>query len=300
MKQTVLNAPDCPRELLRARIAELEAEVARLRTARPRRDGWSPAEEEILRHGCERRYGFEVIRAELIAKGFGERSTSNIRYRANELGVGPKKTPNYWTDPEDAILRERYAAGDRIAAIRRVLLAAGFNRRFGAIQMRAIHLGISGERTNAWSEGEEMIALAGLRSGKLHREIVEDLTRSGFTRTKASINKLAQRHGLLRPPRPWTDADRQKLRELYMAGTPAAQIAKALTRPVHSIVSKASLLGLSRRVRWSAEENAKLIDASEKGGRLVDVARAIGRPYANVAAQAGRLGLSFQKTRAAA
>jgi hypothetical protein len=300
MLASPLSDPDCPRDLLRARIAQLEEEVAILRTARARVDGWSIAEDEILRHGCERRYAFEVIRAELIAKGFPARSTSNIRYRAKELGVAPTSSVRLWTDAEDAIVRERYEAGDPIKGIRKALLAAGFNRRFGAVQMRLIHLGISGERSLAWTADEERIAIAALAAGKPHRQIVEELGKRGFTRTLAGINKLADKHDLLRVQRPWTDEDRARLRELWATDMPGRTVAEMLGRPLGGTISMASKLGLRRHIKWTKAENEILIEAAKSGGRLIDATATIGRPYINVAAQARRLGLSFQKTRAAA
>lgn len=239
--------PKCPPKLLRARIAELEAEVARLRTGSKHPKGWTDLEDAIVRHGYERQFKLATIRGELIAKGHRPRSLGAISGRAQQLGLASPFAANAWTEPEDTILRVGYAEGVTFAEIRRSLLAAGFNRRRSAIGMRAVALGISGERVNFWGDGETRIALAGLKAGKLFRDIEADLARSGFSRSKGALTKFARRHGLSRPPEPWSAGQITALRAGYAAGLSIGRLAAELGKSPGAVASKANVLGLRQR-----------------------------------------------------
>lgn len=255
-ERVLLLDPNCPRDLLRHRIRELEAEVKRLTLHPTHRAGWLKAEDEIVRHGYENGYRLDTIKAELAIKGLKARSLSAISGRAAELGLASLSKARVWTPEEDEILRREYEAGTKVAEIRRRLLAEGFRRNFGAIQMRAIHLGVSGNRMCPWTDRELAIAMPGLRSGRLFRDIEADLRAAGFERSEGALTKLARRSGLSRPAERWTDEQIEDLRRIYPTGRPAVSIADELGKSPKAVASKASELGLRQRRPRRCNERA--------------------------------------------
>ncbi|EFG9941446.1 hypothetical protein BL470_005555, partial [Escherichia coli] len=107
---------------------------------------------------------------------------------------------------------------------------------------------------------------------------------------------FAKKHNLSKPIDTWSPEEIERLRTLYDAKTPVKQIAEELGRPIASIRTRASNMGLKQRIAWTDQEYQMLTDAAQNGERLIDVAERIGRPYANVAAVANRIGLTFQRT----
>ena len=77
----------------------------------------------------------------------------------------------------------------------------------------------------------------------------------------------------------------------------AQQIAEAIGKPIASVRSRASNLGLKQRVAWSEAEYESLRASHEDGESLGTAAQKIGRPYANVARVAVDLGLNFKASR---
>lgn len=258
--------------------------------------GWSEAEEAIVRAGYEREATLALIRIELKNAGHRLRSLGAISVRAQQLGLTNVRSAPVWTKPEDDILRDGYADGDAITQIRLSLARAGFRRNRGAIQMRAIALGVAGDRVHPWTQPEKTIVRAGLDAGLTYDTIRDRLRKQGYERGRTSVAKLARSMGVRRAERPWTAADVEFLRRLYAEKLPQREIAKRLDREVGGIASKASKLGFIQRVRWSEEERARLVRGFEAGERLCDVAREIGRPYINVYQEARRLGLKFAHT----
>jgi len=246
-ERAVLADPGCPRGLLRRRIWELEAEVKRLTVNPTHRNGWLPEEDAILRRGYENGYRLDTIKAELGIKGLKVRSLGAISGRAKELGLQSLSKARPWTEVEDDILRREYEAGTAVKEIRRRLLIEGYRRNFGAIQMRAIHLGVSGGRARPWTERELAIAVPALKEGRLFRDIEAELQAAGFERSKGSLTKLARRCGLSRHPEPWTEDQVAELRAIYRPGRSAASIAAQLGKTVLSVRAKASELGLRQR-----------------------------------------------------
>lgn len=246
-ERVLLQDPNCPRDLLRRRIRELEAEVKRLTLNPTHRGGWTEDEDAIVRGGYERGYKLAVIRAELKVRGHRERSLGGISGRAQVLGCASLFAPNAWTDEQDEILRTSYAAGATYAEIRRQLLAIGSKRNRAAIGMRAISIGISGDRANPWSETELAIAVPGLEIGRLFRDIEAALRAAGYERSKGSVSKLARKLGLSRPADNWSDVDEAALQASYAARRPVAAIAKELGKSYGAVTSKAMQLGLKTR-----------------------------------------------------
>lgn len=265
--------------------------------AHPR--GWTEAEDAIVRAGYERGATLAIIRIELLAAGHRARSFGSISTQAQKLGLTAESKGRLWRADEDALLREDYADGEPIAAIRTRLARAGFRRSRGAIQMRAINLGLTSDRVRRWSSREVEIARAGLAAGKRHRVILEELRTAGFDRGLTALCKFAQLHNLTRVSDPWSETESAVLRERYAARVPVRDIARELGRTPAAIASWASRLGLKQRVPWSAEERRLLVAASESGARLTEAAERIGRPYPNVAQEAVRMGLSFRRQRPA-
>ncbi|WP_287343979.1 hypothetical protein [Mesorhizobium sp.] len=264
----------------------------------PDRSGWTVAEDNIVKGGYARRLTITKLIDELEASGFKRRSAAGISGRAKFLGCLSSRASEEWLEREDEILRGAYAAEIRIADIVGMLEAEGFKRTRGAIQMRAIVLRISTDRVNYWTEEETRIALDGLRAGKPHREVLQDLRDAGFHRGDTAIFKFAKKHNILRHREPpWTDAEYELLRQRYDEKVAVKEIAAELGRKLQAVRSKASNLGLKQRTAWTPEEYEQLRAASERGDSLTDAATSLGRPYVNVARQAAVLKLSFKSNR---
>lgn len=224
-------------------------------------------------------------------------STATISTRAHSLGLISPNAIAGWSDDEDEILRDAYVREVRIIDIVKLLEERGFKRGRVAVQMRAIAIGITRDRVNYWTEPEKAIAIAGLESGKPYREILQDLRDAGYERGHTSIFKFAAKNNFNRAPDPWTHEDIQKLRDLYAAKTPVKEIAAALGKPLASVRTRASNLGLKQRVAWTPEEYEMLREASDRGDTLIATASNLGRPYVNVARVASSLKLSFKPNR---
>lgn len=257
--------------------------------------GWTLAEDSIVRGAYARRMKLVDIARELEAAGFRRRSPANVSTRAQILGCTSQRFNDAWCDREDRILRDAYAAKVRIADIVGMLKAEGFERSRGAIQMRAIVLNITVDRVPYWTDEEKKIALDGLRANKTHGEIREDLEQAGYTRGPTAMFKFAQKHRIVRKPDPWTEDHIALLRQRYAEKRPVKEIAAELDKPLASVRSRASQLGLKVRLPWTETERQKLVDAHAAGERLTIAAERMGRPYPNVAAEARRMGLSFLK-----
>ncbi|WP_189348011.1 DUF87 domain-containing protein [Mesorhizobium sp. M2D.F.Ca.ET.232.01.1.1] len=221
-------------------------------------------------------------------------STATISTRAHQLGLVSQRAIAVWSDEEDQILRDAYVREVRIIDIVKLLEDAGYRRGRVAVQMRAIALGITRDRVNYWTEPEKEIAIAGLKGGIPYREIVQQLSDAGYHRGLTSILKFAQKNNLVRGADPWSHEEIERLRTLYAAKTPVKQIADDLGRPIASIRTRASNLGLKQRVAWSDAEYEILREASATGKTLTETAATLGRSYVNVARQAAFLKLSFR------
>ncbi len=257
--------------------------------------GWTLAEDSIVRGAYARKMKLVDIARELEAAGFRRRSPANVSTRAQILGCTSQRFNDAWSDREDRIVRDAYAANVRIADIVGMLKDEGFERSRGAIQMRAIALGITLDRVRYWTEAEKKIALDGLHAGKTHGEIREDLRQAGFERGPTALFKFAQKHRIVRKPDPWTEDHIALLMQRYAEKRPVKEIAAELGKPLSSVRSRASQLGLKVRLPWTEAERQLLVDAHAAGDRLTLAAERIGRPYPNVAAEARRMGLSFLK-----
>jgi len=221
-------------------------------------------------------------------------STSTISMRAHGLGLISQNAIASWSDDEDEILRDAYVREVRIIDIVKLLEERGFKRGRVAVQMRAIALGITRDRVNYWTEPEKAIAIAGLTGGLPYREIVQQLRDAGYERGLTSILKFAQKNNLVRGADPWSHEEIERLKELYAAKMPVKEIAEKLGRPIASIRTRASNLGLKQRVAWTDAEYEILRQASASGKSLTETAQQLGRPYVNVARQAAFLKLNFK------
>lgn len=257
-----------------------------------RRRGWTPAEDALIRAGYADGLTLGEIKAKLTEGGL-IRSLGAISTRGAFLGVKNKRAAVDWTDDEYQFVLDGYEAGSSIADIRSRLVAAGYDRSFGSIQMAAIKLGISGSRVNLWTEDETRIALAGLAAGRSHAECLLDLKAAGYIRGPTAMHKFATKHGILRKHREITVDETETIRTMFGAGKSNSEIAARLNRTRSSIASQCSKMGLKHRRPWTEAERQILVDYQAAGQKLKDAAEKIGRPYANVAAEAGRLGLSF-------
>ena len=258
--------------------------------------GWCDEQNAVVRAGYARQLTLAVIRAELIAAGFRPRSLGSISQHAQALGLTSERAAPLWTKSEDEILREAYEAGEQIKAIRLLLAQAGFRRNRGAIQMRAISLGIAGTRTRVWTQAEKAIVRAGLDAEHTFEAIRLTLKAKGYDRGNTSIVRLAHKMGVNRATTPWTDEELALLRRRYAEKRPVREIADELGRNVPGVASMASKLGFKQRLRWTEEDRATLLRAFQAGHTLDVVCAAIGRPLANVSTEARRMGLQFPPT----
>lgn len=258
--------------------------------------GWTEADDAIIRDGYAKGLKLGEIAEQLVASGGTARSLGAISVRGATLGVKNSRAVADWTDAEYQFVLDGYEAGTSIAGIRQSLIAAGFDRSFGAIQMAAIKLGISGSRVNLWTEEETNIALASLAAGRSHAECLMDLKAAGYIRGPTAMHKFATKHGVLRKHRDFTDAEIETIRTMFGAGQSHADIAARLDRTKASIASQCSKMGLKHRRPWTEEDRDLLVEYRSQGKSLKAAAEAIGRPYQNVAAECGRMNLSFRKS----
>jgi hypothetical protein len=259
------------------------------------RRGWSASDDAIVREGFAKGLKLTEIAASLIKNGGAARSLGAISVRGQTLGIKNTRTVGGWTDEEYQFVLDGYEAGAAIADIRKSLTAAGYDRSFGAIQMAAIKLGVSGSRVNLWTEEETRIALAALAAGRSHAECLIELKAAGYIRGPTAMHKFATKHGVLRKHREITDDETKLIRAMFGEGKTHGEIAARLGRTHSSIASQCSKMGLKHRRPWTEAECQILIDYQATGKKLKEAAEKIGRPYANVAAECGRLGLSFLK-----
>lgn len=263
--------------------------------APPVRASWTAAEDTIIRDCSTRGLNLPQIIAALEAAGHRPRSLSAISTRRQMLGCTSNKRA-VWTPAEDQIVRDGYNTGKRLVDIMADLTVAGFDRPRNAIQMRAISLGISGDRVNYWTEAEKAIAIAGLDAGKRHADILADLRAAGYHRGTTAINRFAKLHNRARPhENPWTDEHLAILRECYESGAGPKEAVRRLGRPYSSIVGKASAIGISVNREFTNVERQTMIDMHAKGARLIDIATALKRPYANVSKITSKMGLRWQE-----
>lgn len=260
-----------------------------------RRRSWTVAEDVIIGECYAKGMKLAEVAQRLVSEGFPLRSLGTLSTRGQMLGLKNARTVGGWTDEEYQFVLDGYEAGAAIADIRKALTIAGYDRSFGAIQMAAIKLGVSGSRVNLWTEEETAIALASLAAGRSHAECLLDLKAAGYIRGPTAMHKFATKHGVLRKHRDFTDDDVATLRELYGKGLPVREIAEAMGRTRSSIAGFASKFGLKQRRPWTDEDRQVIADHHAGGLKLKDAAEKIGRPYANVAAEAHRMGLSFLK-----
>jgi hypothetical protein len=285
--------------LLRS-VPAAQSDAPAIVTRKPGRRGmdWLQEWDAIVRRGYAAGTSLAAIGAELAEAGL-QISTSGLSTRAHQLGLVSEKATKGWSDEEDKIVRDAYAREVRIIDIVGLLEKAGFHRGRVSVQMRAIALGITRDRVNYWTEPEKKIAIEGLKDGTSYREIVAQLRAAGFERGMTSILKFAQRHNFSRAVESWTLKDIEELKRLYAKRIPVKEIAEKLGKPIASVRSRASNLGLKQRTPWSTEEYEALRRAHERGASLAAAAQEIGRPYPNVARVAADIGLSFASHRRA-
>lgn len=259
------------------------------------RRGWTTEEDQLIVESYAKGLKLADIQQLLIARGGPMRSLGALSIRGQTIGVKNARSVGGWTDEEYQFVLDGYEAGAAIADIRKSLTAAGYDRSFGAIQMAAIKLGVSGNRVNLWTEEETRIALEGLAAGKTHTDVLLDLKAAGYIRGPTSLHKFSTKHGVVRKRDPYTEAENEILRQRYAAGIAVRAISEEIGRTTSSIAAQASKMGLKQRRPWTEEDRQILVDYQASGKKLKEAAEKIGRPYANVAAECGRMGLSFLK-----
>jgi len=261
------------------------------------RRNWDPKEDGIVSEGYRSGKTIAEIADALEAAGFRRRSMGNISTRGASLGLVNARAARVWTEEEDAMVVACYRDGVPIRDMPERLAALGSTRTRGAIQMRAINLGITTDRVRYWTGEEEKIALAALEDGKTNREIIAELKAAGFERGVTAISKFAQKHGVDRSLEPWSEEELALLRARYGEKVAVKDIAAELGKTRSAVAAKASILGLKQRVKWSDAEYQMLHRLQASGATLGQAAEQIGRPYPNVARVAATLQLDFRRNR---
>jgi uncharacterized protein DUF87 len=283
------------------------AAPAKQRRGYKRWDAWKPEEDEIIRAAYAEAARLVVILERLAAAGFN-RSASGISVRAKVLGLVAQRAQTRWTPPEDEILSGGYKDGRTLAGIMHDLAAAGFERHRGAIQMRAIALGITGNRVAAFDPREVEIMKGGLERGDKHADILAALRKEGFERSVSALDKVKKRYGLFREKFLWSTEQIEALRKCYQAGLGPKGAMLALREQYPDagftylrVTQKASQMNFSVDRSWSQEDIDLVVNGQREGRRLVEVAAEIaGRhTYGAVARMAAVLNLDFRTGRRA-
>jgi hypothetical protein len=95
-------------------------------------------------------------------------------------------------------------------------------------------------------------------------------------------------------PRRWSRHEDQRLRRLYAAGAPLAEIAEELGRSQDAVNARRAALGLTprrQRVEWSALADVLLREATLVGVPATELARRLHRPAEQVRSRRRTLGL---------
>lgn len=157
----------------------------------------------------------------------------------------------YWTEAEDARLRELYGTTLSVAEI-----AERIGRTDGACRLRAQVLGLR-RPAQGWTATEDVALREGW--GKVRtRELARRLGKS-----PGAVKQRARRLGL---DSGWhyTAADKSLVRELYPTHT-AEQIAARVGRSVASVYRLAHRLGLHKHPHWTDEEIDAVSDLNAEG-----------------------------------
>ena len=162
--------------------------------------------------------------------------------------------------------------------------------------MRAIALGVAGQRTQVWTQPEKAIVRAGLDAARTFDAIRRELEAKGYERGLTSIVRLAHKMGVNRATDPWSEAEFALLRQRYAEKRPVREIAAEMGRGIQGIATMASKLGLKQRQRWTDAERAVLLRVFAAGQTLDVVCEEINRPLAAVSTEARRMRLQFPPT----
>lgn len=255
---------------------------------------WSELDDEDL----AKRYGAEPAAA--IAQSLGRTPTS-VYARAGFLGLTEPADPP-WTGWEDAQLRAGYAAGVPIQQI-----AALIGRTLSAQNSRASKLGLRHPTHPAdWSAEEAGRAVELACEGLLYLEIIERLVAEGFPRrTKAGIGPKLRKMGYSRGwGRPWTDEERDLIRQAYAAGASLTPVAMRIGRTRTAMAHQIKVMGLQgthpkrdgwRGRVWTPQEEARLREAYGKIPKA-DLVRELDRGWAAIQCRAHVLGVTIGKS----
>jgi len=99
-----------------------------------------------------------------------------------------------------------------------------------------------------------------------------------------------------RKQRFWTDRELRRLKSLAKQNMPAARVARALDRPVHSVKKKASRLGIALgggKRQWTAADVRRLKALARKRKSLPNIAKSLRRSVAAAERAASTFGVSL-------
>jgi len=96
--------------------------------------------------------------------------------------------------------------------------------------------------------------------------------------------------------RPWTDADDRDLERLRGKGWACSDIGEILDRSTHSVMVRASKLGIARRIeRWTETEDSLLGEMRMQGHTAREIGEALGRSRSAVEMRVYVLGLAGKR-----
>lgn len=248
-----------------------------------RRDAWTPQETEQLKVMFAQDRSISEIAA-IIGRGY-----AGIADRINMLGLRRHSTRS-WSDLEDTILQRDYG---RVAT---ATIAAAIGRSCTATYARAALLGLSDPNPPAWTPWEDAQLAEGYRQGLPVASIAALIGRplSG-TASRASTLKL--RHPA--QPATWTPEETSRALALVSTGMRYGAAIDQLQREGFPRRSKAAFhpkiraLGYGRGWgrKWTAEEDALLIQCYQSGTSLTPLRTRLGRTNHSIRWRAGHLQL---------
>ena len=218
--------------------------------------GWSDAEDEILRDAYLREVRIIDIVGLLAAQGF-HRGRVAVQMRAIALGITRDRV-NYWTEPEKQIAIAGLTDGTSYREIVANLRAAGYERGLTSIMKFAQKNNFS-RAGDSWTQ-EEIAELKRLYELKTPvKDIADALGKPiGGIRAKASNLNLKQRIA-------WTESEHELLRACSEDGLKLTEAAQRLGRPYINVARVAANLKLNFRAdRAIAAEHPSAMGLSEE------------------------------------
>jgi len=196
-----------------------------------------------------------------------------------------------WSRSDVAHLRRMRDEGQTVSRIAIVL-----GRTVAAVSSKIGELGISAHAN--WTLEEDTVVADGVKRKLSNKEIAAMLP----GRTANAINQRAAKLGLTGPRafRPWTQKERDAVREAVKIGAKYSDIAAWLGRTTRGVNWQVRVMGLTHPAStlvktYSKSEDEEIRRGWRAGERPADVAARLGRPVRSVYCRAFHLGVTGEK-----